>query len=344
MKYYYNQNNYSGVSYDNPNTAKKETVASGGCGVCSAAMVVNNLAGKELYTIPQMAAFSLKTKARDNSGTNMVTLLNALLKANKGFSYTTTGSEDKLIAHLKKGGMAIANQGDRYNVFSTAGHFVVCVRMVGNNIEVYDPSMYAGKYDRSPRPQRIIKKTDRGCIVSRAEIDKATQDRKLAYYLVSYTKPKTATTKTTTTAPAKKASAKTPIMMYCTTAAGLKFRKEPSTSAQLIGGPEKGVSIIGYGDEVEIVKKERDWYQIKYRGYVGYAYAKYLSLKKPNAKTITIKKGRNLRAGAGLTARVLLTTKANVKAELLVDGYWYKDNYYWSRVKIGAKKYYLAKI
>lgn len=338
--YYYNQYNYPKVPYDNPSTTKKEYIEKSGCGVCSAAMVINSLAGKELYTIEAMAKFSLANKARDNSGTNMVTLLSALCKTNKGFSYETTGSEDKLIAHLKKGGLAIANQGDNYNVFSDAGHFVVAVRMVGNNIEVFDPSMYAGKYDKNPRPQRIVQKTSKGCIVNKKEIHEATKDRYArAYYLVTYTKPKTKTSTTTS----KKATSQ-PILMYCTTLKGLRFRKEPSTSAELMKGPDNGLSIIGYGDEVEIVKKEGDWYQIKYRGYVGYAYAKYLSLKKPSAKTITVKKGRNLRAGAGLSARVILTTKADVKAEHKVEAYWYKDGYYWHRIKIGAKTYYLAKM
>ena len=339
--YYYNQLNYTGVSYDNPNTSKKETIDSSGCGVCSAAMVINNLAGKELYTIPQMANFSLKNKARDNSGTNMVTLLNALCKANKGFSYKATGSEDELIKHLKAGGMAVANQGDAYNVFSTAGHYVVAVKMVGENIEIYDPQMYYGKYDRSPRPQRIVKKTDRGCVVSKTEIGKATKDRyNYAYYLVTYDKPVTKTTSTAkkTTAAAKKT------VMYCNTTAGLRFRTQPLTSASLVAGANSGKSVIGYGDEVEIVKKVGDWYQIKYRSILGYAYGKYLQSKKPADKVIIINEGRNLRAGASLSSKVLKTTTKNEKAKMLVESYWFRDGYYWHRVKIGSTTYYLAKM
>ncbi|MGN0521047.1 MAG: C39 family peptidase [Eubacterium sp.] len=187
--YYYNQNDYESVNYDRSGTTVIETVKSSGCGVCSACMVFNNLIGKELYTVKEMAAFSLKNGARDSSGTNMKTLLTALCKANPTFSFTTTSDEDKLITHIKNGGMAIANQGDAYNVFSTAGHFVVAYRMSGNNIEILDPQMYSGKYDAYSRPERIVKKTENGCIVSKAEINKATQDRSPAYFLVSYKKP-----------------------------------------------------------------------------------------------------------------------------------------------------------
>ena len=184
--YYYNQNNYGSVKYDNPSTDKIETVATGGCGVCSACMVINNLAGKELYTVAQMARFSLSHGARDNSGTNEAKLLDELCKANKGFSWKRSSSVDELVNHLKAGGMAICNQGDAYNVFSTAGHFVVADKMDGSNIDVLDPQMSSTKYDKYNRPQRIVKKTKYGCVVSKAEMAKACQDRTIRYYLVTY--------------------------------------------------------------------------------------------------------------------------------------------------------------
>lgn len=188
--YYYNQEHYNSVGYDNPNTKKKETIKTSGCGVCSSCMVFNNLAGKELYTVAKMAKFSLSHGCRDNYGTNVKKLLTELCKANKGFSFTTTTNENKLVAHLKKGGMAIANQGNVYNVFSTAGHFVVAYKMKGKNIQVLDPQMYSGKYDAYSRPKRIVKKTDTGCIINVTQMGKATADRNPAYYLVSYVKPK----------------------------------------------------------------------------------------------------------------------------------------------------------
>lgn len=187
--YYYNQNNYGSVPYPRPSD-KSATVKSGGCGVCSACMVMNNLAGKELYSVRQMAEFSIKNGARDNAGTNVKTLLSALCKANPDFSYKTSNSSLDLVNHLKKGGIAICNQGDVYNVFSTAGHFVVAYRMSENNIEVLDPQMYSGKYDAYRRPQRIVKRTEHGCIVSVKEMVRATADRSPAYFLVTYTKPK----------------------------------------------------------------------------------------------------------------------------------------------------------
>lgn len=187
--YYYNQNNYSSVSYNKPN-GEKATIKSGGCGVCSACTVFNSLANKELYTVKQMAEFSIKNDARTNYGTDMIKLLTKLCKKNKEFSFTTSCDVNKLVSHLKSGGMAIVNQGDKYDVFSSKGHFVVADKMVDNDIDILDVGNYSGKYDTKTRQKRIIKKTANGCIVSKSEIVKATQDRNTeklpSYYLISY--------------------------------------------------------------------------------------------------------------------------------------------------------------
>ena len=189
---YYNQCNYSNVGYDNPNTQKYETIATSGCGVCAACMVFNTLIGKELYTVKTMADFAVKNKARDNSGTNMTTLLKALCKAQPNYSYKTTNDINAVVNHLKNGGMAILNQGDVYNVFSTSGHFVVADKMVGNNINILDPYMYGGKYASTPRRNRIVKATEYGCVVSPTQAAKACSDRNPAYFLITYTAPKKA--------------------------------------------------------------------------------------------------------------------------------------------------------
>lgn len=187
--FYYNQLDYPNIKYDRSGTSKIETIATSGCGVCTAAMIFNNLAGKELYTVKKMADFSIKNGARGENGTIMSVLLEALCKANKSFSYTTTSDESKLVSHLRAGGMAAVNQGSSYDVFSSAGHFVVAYKLNGDNIEILDPYMYEGKYSRGSRPDRIVKKTTYGCVVSKTEINKATADRSPSYYLVTYKEP-----------------------------------------------------------------------------------------------------------------------------------------------------------
>lgn len=186
--FYYNQCDYSKITYPSSGHPKA-TIKSGGCGVVSTLILVNNLAGKELYTVQSMRDLAIKSGARVAEGTAVYVLLNAVKKAYRGFSYTTTSSEADLIKHLKAGGMAIVHQGNDYNVFSSAGHYVTAVSMNGDNIEIYDPYMYTGKYSSSPRSSRIVKKTKYGCVVSKSEINKATADRSPSYYLVTYKEP-----------------------------------------------------------------------------------------------------------------------------------------------------------
>ncbi|MBE6818830.1 MAG: hypothetical protein E7517_06720, partial [Ruminococcaceae bacterium] len=114
--FFYNQLDYAHVDYSKPD-GSPATVKSGGCGVCSALMVLNNLYGKEVMTVAQMAQFAKDCGARGYDGTDMATLLAALSKK-YAISYKATVYNKELLAHLKAGGMAVINQGDRYNVFS----------------------------------------------------------------------------------------------------------------------------------------------------------------------------------------------------------------------------------
>ena len=183
--YYYSQMDYENIKYDNPSTSKVETVKSSGCGVCAPCIAINNLVGSELYTVSKMTKLSLECGARDNWGTNLNTLLKAVCREHSNLSFTTTTDESKVVSHIKAGGIVIANQGDAYNVFSSAGHYVVLNKMDGSNINVIDPQLYSGKYDDFDRPNRIVRKTDYGCVVSVTELAKATSDRDPAYFLLS---------------------------------------------------------------------------------------------------------------------------------------------------------------
>ena len=258
--YFYNQRDYAGLNYKSSNQ-RNATISSSGCGVCATAMVINNLAGKELYTVKAMRDLSVSSGARVAGGTDVSTLLNAVRKAHSEFSFTTTSDESKLVAHLKAGGMAIANQGDAYNVFSTAGHFVVAESMVGENINILDPYMYTGKYDTSPRPSRIIKKTNYGCVVSPTQIGKATADRSPAYYLVTYTKPVTQTK--TSTNP----TATTSVKYVKTNGRHLMVREGAGLRYSIIGNLKNGTKVTVYktsGTWSKISKTEEKWVSSSY--------------------------------------------------------------------------------
>ncbi|MBR2589818.1 MAG: hypothetical protein IKE65_02730 [Clostridia bacterium] len=184
--FFYNQRDYAHIDYSKPD-GSYATVKSGGCGVCSALMVLNNLYGKEVMSVAAMAQFAKNCGARGYDGTDMATLLAALSKKYT-ITYKTTSLNKELLAHLKAGGMAVINQGTAYNVFSTAGHFVVAHSIVsGTTIRCLDPDLYAGKYAAYSRPERIVKQSGNEVWVSLTQIGLATDDRNPNYYLVSYT-------------------------------------------------------------------------------------------------------------------------------------------------------------
>lgn len=188
--FYYNQNDYDNEQYNKPD-GTKTTIAIGGCGVVAACIAINNACGKELYSVKKMRDLSQSSGARISDGTDIDKLLKAVCKAHPEFSFKATQLNNELLSHLKKGNMAIINQGDAYNVFSTSGHFVTAVALFDKDVvDVYDPQLYSGKYEQYSRPQRIEMATKYGARVKIDEISKASKDRNPCYWLINYDKPK----------------------------------------------------------------------------------------------------------------------------------------------------------
>jgi len=123
---YYNQNNYSNIPYPSlelPNA----TVKTGGCGVVSSVIIINNMTDK-IVTPEFMAKYSIAHNARNNGGTDLHVLAKAIC-LDYGLTFKTTIDENQLMNHLKSGGMAICNVGGNRSgyigVFSNGGHFIV---------------------------------------------------------------------------------------------------------------------------------------------------------------------------------------------------------------------------
>jgi hypothetical protein len=186
---YYNQNDYPTTPYPGPD-APKATVKSGGCGPTCAAMIVSNLTGK-IVDPPAMAAYSIKHGARVAGGTDMSALTKALA-ADYGLTVSTANDEAALLAHLKSGGMAIANVGgDRsgyVGVFSNEGHYVVVANVLtgipgtGPIIAVLDPGYYVGKFNVKGRTGKVSMDGNT-CICSISVLGQDTANRSPSYYL-----------------------------------------------------------------------------------------------------------------------------------------------------------------
>jgi hypothetical protein len=184
---YYNQYNYPNTPYPSP-TLPNATVKSGGCGVCSAAMIVSSLCSKKVNPV-EMAAYAMKKGARVVGGTDMNTLAKAISQ-DYGLSYETTSDETKLLEHLKTGGMAIGNVGGNRSgwtgVFSSAGHFIVIAACEDTTAAILDPGYYSGKFERSGRSGKV-RVSGNYCYCDISVLAADTANRSPAYWLFKKT-------------------------------------------------------------------------------------------------------------------------------------------------------------
>ncbi len=134
-----------------------QTIASSGCGPTAAAMVVSSIKGN--ISPNAIADLYMQYGYRSaNSGTYWSAFKWTADVFDIG--YSECYNLDEAITKLKDNHYIIAscNQG----LFTYGGHFIVLVGLEGDYIKVYDPYLYAGKFDVS---SRINKAELRGNIV-----------------------------------------------------------------------------------------------------------------------------------------------------------------------------------
>lgn len=181
------------VKYPSP-ANPKATVATGGCGPCSALMIVENLTDKR-FKMQDWINWVISTGARVSGGTDMRRLSKAMAKK-YGFIVSTTSDETVLREHLRKGGMAIGNCGGSYGgwqgLFSTAGHFFTIVGYTGDGYYiVLDPNWTSNKFTNRNnslskwRSQHAVQGDGTMVYVNAANLNSDTKTRKPSYYLFS---------------------------------------------------------------------------------------------------------------------------------------------------------------
>ena len=142
---YIQQNTQENELIPYPSAEKpKATIASGGCGVCTSLMIINNTTS---YS-PSLKSWTkkmMKNGCRVWGGTD-IRKTAKLMKKTYGFKYKKTSSINELKAHLNKGYMAICNVGGN-GYFAYGGHYVVAAGIASNgNVVILDPFMTPTKY------------------------------------------------------------------------------------------------------------------------------------------------------------------------------------------------------
>lgn len=182
----YNQRDYPHVPYP-ARGYEKATVATSGCGVCCASMIVENMTDKKLPP-DQCAQYAIKAGARVSGGTDM-RLLGSCIARDYGLAMETGNNTATMIEALKRGAYAVVNVGgDRtghVGLFSDSGHYILAVGLAADGrVQVLDPNYYTGKFDKVGRKGKV---TVQGniCLVSQSDLASDTTVTSTKYYLFS---------------------------------------------------------------------------------------------------------------------------------------------------------------
>lgn len=144
---YYSQidSRWSGKMYSSVGN-RSQTIGTSGCGPTSASMVVT--ACKGAITPDKMSDLFVQYGYRSsNNGTYWSAFRAVADEFNIG--YAETSDIQRAIQLLQSNHYVIASCGN--GLFTTGGHFIVLTGINGNTISVYDPYLYAGKFETSTR-------------------------------------------------------------------------------------------------------------------------------------------------------------------------------------------------
>ena len=125
---------------------RNQTIGLSGCGPTSASMIVT--ACKGAITPDVMSDLFVKYGYRSaNNGTYWSAF--RAIADEFDIGYKETSNIDTAISLLRNNNYVVASVGN--GLFTTGGHFIVLTGIDGDTIKVYDPYLYAGKFETSTR-------------------------------------------------------------------------------------------------------------------------------------------------------------------------------------------------
>lgn len=125
---------------------KNQTIGISGCGPTAGSIIVT--ACKGTITPDKMAELFVKYGYRSaNNGTYWSAF--RAIADEFDICYKETSNVDTAISLLRNNNYVVASVGN--GLFTTGGHFIVLTGIDGDTIKVYDPYLYAGKFETSTR-------------------------------------------------------------------------------------------------------------------------------------------------------------------------------------------------
>ena len=127
-----------------------QTIGSSGCGVASAAMIIDSIVGN--VSVTDLADTFVKYGYRSaNNGTYWSAYRAIADEFN--IEYQETSNFETMLNKLKNNNYVICSVGN--GLFTTGGHYIVIYAVDNDTLKIYDPYLYAGKFEISTRRGKV---------------------------------------------------------------------------------------------------------------------------------------------------------------------------------------------
>lgn len=305
-KVYYNQCDPRWANHPYPSPSlPNATIGSGGCGVTCAAMVISS--SKETIYPDAMGDISMENGYRVDGGTSDGLFF--YIADRWGLEIEQIHSSYDALDYCKRGYFVVMCCAE--GLWTTGGHFILAVGGDGDRIEIYDPYLYAGKFDRYGREGKVDVE-GYSCWVQIDTFKEYSNVQRLYAIKVEGVEPSPAPTPTTKT------------MYVNTQSLNLNVRSGAGQNYPVIGSLPKGTQVTVYGES-------NGWSNIGEGQWVSSAYLSDTppSSYQPRTKYVSVRTSLNVRAGAG-TNYAVIGRLSNGDAVTV-----YEESNGWSRIGDG---------
>lgn len=281
------------------------TIGSGGCGATCAAMVISST--KETIYPSTMGDIARANGYRVNGGT--ADGLFTYICQRWGLEIERIHSSYEALERCKNGYFVVMVAGK--GLWTDGGHFILAVGAEGDKIEIFDPYLYNGKFNRTGRAGKVELRGNSAFV----QIDtfKASSNIQRLYAIkVDGNTP-------TPTPPSSKT------MYVNTNYANLNVRSGAGTNYSIIGSLPKGTQVTVY-------EESNGFSRIGGGQWVS---SSYLSSTKPSSGSTTktayvkVNSSLNVRAGAGIGYRIVGSLSNGTRVTI------YEESNGWARIGNG---------
>ena len=243
-----------------------QTIGSSGCGVASAAMIIDSIVGN--VSVTELADVFVDNGYRSaNSGTYWSAY--RAVADQFDIEYQETENFDTMINLLRNNHYIIASCGN--GLFTSGGHYIVLYGIDGDTIKIYDPYLYSGKFETSTRRNKVT--------VSGNTVYCSTENfRRYANYKQFFCYGYNTDTTITTNSTDDKVTTETYTRYVNTKSSNLNVRNKPNGT--IVGSLSKW-------SKVTVYETSGDWSRIGQNKWVS---TSYLSSIEPGRRAKIIQK------------------------------------------------------